>query len=99
MPDHFTLTDLKVNKIGETRTVQAAWHAFLVYQGGLIFDRSDPKRLIIPNHIAASRIGNDMLALFEVNSNDIAATLFALANSGAVGGVLQAYQKVIETRL
>ncbi|KAF8535948.1 hypothetical protein BDD12DRAFT_318684 [Trichophaea hybrida] len=98
--DHFSMTDLKVNTIGEPDTLEAAWHAFVIYQGGLTFDRCNPsKLLVIPNHIAASRIGKDMLTLFKVNSNDIQVALFALANEGAVDGVLREYQKVMETSL
>jgi len=98
--DHFTMTDLKVNKIGEPDTIETAWHAFMIYQGGLTFDRCNPsKLLVIPNHVAASRIGKDMLTLFKVNSNDIRVALFALANKGVVDGVLRAYQRIMETSL
>ena len=98
--DHFAMTDLKVNKIGESDIIGAVWQAFMIYQGGLTFDRCNPSNLlVIPNHAVASRNGKVMLTMLKVKSDDIRVALFALANEGALDGGLRAFQKVMETSL
>jgi len=98
--DHFAMTDLKFNKIGESDIIGAVWQAFMIYQGGLTFDRCNPSNLlVIPNHAVASRNGKVMLTMLKVKSDDIRVALFALANEGALDGGLRAFQKVMETSL